>query len=107
MAVPIAMLVGFLEGAGAFTLSGGLEVLIPTLLVIMGLGIGFLNIQHGETVKFMLAAILISVVGFGSLTLSMLQLVTGIIGGILMYLGMVVAPAGIVVALKVLWSTSK
>lgn len=99
-----AIIVGLLEGVGAFSTT---DMIIPTILALVGLGIGFMNITKKESTDFMIAVLMLLAAGTGASILSAFGLVTGVIGGIMKYLGIVLIPAGVVVGLKVIWEKSK
>lgn len=96
-----AIILGALYGAGIDLLTTEpLATLVPAIFIIAGLAIGLFKIEKGERHTALLVAILFSVVGIGAITLTMLEIVTGVIGGIMMYLGMIFVPVGIVVAIR-------
>lgn len=73
------------------------------LLVLLGLIVGFLNISEKEAVNFLIASIaLISAGSAANLTI-----LWGPLGGILSSVVAFVAPAAVVVAIKVIYETAQ
>ena len=98
--IPLAVIVGALDGAGIFTLDANGMAMIGTIFVIGGLLMGWFNISKKEQTASMLIAILFATVGTSFAVISFFDIVTGMIAGIVTYLAMVMIPAAIVVALK-------
>jgi len=71
-------------------------------LVILGLLVGLLNITRKETTEFLIAAIALlaasAVTGLGTMTT---------VKDIIANIGVLIAPAAILVALKAVWETAK
>jgi len=88
-----AIILGLLSGLSVVTIGAGLT----TTLVIVGLVIGLLNITDKEAVPVMIASI---VLGGGSLGIASLPLVGGVLDAVLVTLGTVILPAGLVIAVK-------
>ena len=76
------------------------------VLIILGVIIGLLNITAKEFMLFLLATIALVVVGnvFAPLTALSLGIV---LGNILSYVAILVAPAAIIAAIKALWAVGK
>ncbi|MEM4336847.1 MAG: hypothetical protein QXG86_02470 [Candidatus Woesearchaeota archaeon] len=83
----------------------GTNPIAMSILVILGLLIGFLNVSAKETMPFLLAtAVLVIVAGFGGGVLASVQVVGEYLRGILGSLITLIVPASIVVALKEIYS---
>jgi hypothetical protein len=76
------------------------------VLIILGVIIGFLNITAKEFVLFLLAVIALVVVGNVFAPLTVLSL-GKILGNMLSYVAILVAPAAIIAAIKALWAVGK
>ena len=107
LGVIVAVLAGLIAVFSASTLAGIADWIV-VLLVILGIIIGLLNIKDKETSNFLIAAIALAI---GAAAFSALDvLVTplgGLIGQILAYIAVFVAPAAIIVALKAVWNLAK
>ena len=79
---------------------------IIIILIILGIIIGFLNINAKETMLFLIATIALVVVGNVFSPLTMLG-IGKILGGILSYVATLMAPAAIIAAIKALWAVGK
>ena len=103
----------FLLGVIIAIIVGALAVFVPSMigpaaadwvivvLVILGIIIGFLNIKDKETTVFLVAAIALAISwqAFSKLNV-LINPLGSLIGQILMYIAIFVAPAAIIVALK-------
>ena len=98
-----AIVIGFLTGAGIWVANE----MILTVMVLVGLGIGLMNVSHAESTQFMLSVIVLITAGTGAAVFGGLGIIGGIIGGVLTYIGAVAVPAGIVIALKTFTKTAK
>lgn len=80
---------------------------VSIVLVLLGLLVGVLNITAEETVPFLVAAIAL----MGGNTIVAVAVVPGKLGvimsGILSYIGLFVAPAALVVALKTIYTLAE
>ncbi len=76
------------------------------VLIVLGIVIGFLNITAKETPTLLMATIALIVVGNVFAPLTVLD-IGKFIGNILSYIGTLVAPAAIIVAIKALWAVGK
>jgi uncharacterized membrane protein len=95
----IGILVAVLIG-----LFGTVNQLWLTILVILGLLIGLLNITRGEVNNFLMAAVILVIVSaFGKNVLSAIS----ILGGILDAIMALVVPATVIVALKAIYGLAK
>jgi hypothetical protein len=79
---------------------------IVVVLVILGIIIGFLNVSSKEFMLLLLATIALVVVGNAFAPLGTLR-VGEVLGNILSRIGVLVAPAAIIVAIKALWAVAK
>jgi len=96
--VIIALLVGIVSAGkgGAVTTS---------ILILLGLIVGFLNVTGKETTPFLLATVsLVIVAALGGNTLASVATVGLYLAGILNALMTFVIPATIIVALKAIWA---
>jgi UDP-N-acetylmuramyl pentapeptide phosphotransferase/UDP-N-acetylglucosamine-1-phosphate transferase len=87
------------------------NTVVLSILVMLGILVGLLNISARETMPFLLAsAVLVIMFGFGSTYLgivgqnSTFDFIGKFLQGLLTYLMILVVPAGIVVALKELYA---
>ncbi len=95
-----ALIIGVAVGFGIFEIGA----MISTILIVAGLVIGMFNVGAGEKVSIMVASLLI---GGGAGILANLPFVGEFIVAILTTLAMVVLPAGLVVAFKVIMDKAK
>ena len=79
---------------------------IIIVLIILGIIIGFLNINAKEAMLFLIATIALVVVGNVFAPLTMLG-VGKILGSMLAYVATLMAPAAIIAAIKALWAVGK
>ena len=87
--------------AGFWPLGPGLT----SVLIVLGLVVGFLNITSGETTSFLLAVVsLVIVNSFGGNVLGSVQVVGAPLARILNAIVVFVVPATIVVALRAIYS---
>lgn len=90
--------------AGVITLKPWLA----SVLIILGLIVGFLNITAAETTSFLLAVIsLVIIAGFGADVLREMAVVGDRLSRIFSALLVFLIPAGIVVALKSIYAVAK
>ena len=94
----------FIIGVLLAVLAGLVPALqVPTvtwILVVLGLIVGFLNITARETTEFLVAVVTLMLVG----SAGALPTLGGVVLGILANLVAFVAPAGLIVALKAVYS---
>jgi hypothetical protein len=86
---------------------GAATPLLASLLVVLGLIVGFLNVTGKETKEFLLvAAVLIIATSMGgaSATLGGVQYIGQYLGGVFTQVLAFVVPATVVVALKDIWA---
>lgn len=102
--VLVAVIVGLAAGAG---INNPAALSASTvLLVLLGLAVGYLNIEDKEMVPFLVAAIALALGGGFSNSLGVIPFVGDYIAKILSAIAFFVAPAAIVVALKAVWNIS-
>lgn len=98
--VVIAIIIGLFAGAAG--------TLVVSILMILGLIVGFLNVTGKETNKFLLAAVsLVIVAGLGGSVLGSIAVIGGFLQGVLNALMLFVVPATIIVALKAIYATAQ
>ena len=103
----LALAVGIMAGIGIAP--AALMTVVIIILVILGIIIGFLNITASEIILFLVATIALIVVGnaFTPLVALKIGVVVNIIGSILSLIGVLMAPAAIIAAIKALWKVGK
>jgi hypothetical protein len=85
-----------------------LNAVVTSVLLILGLIVGFLNVSGSETMPFLLASVsLVIVSSFGGNLLGAIQVVGPKIQAVLTTLVNFVIPATIVVALKAIYALAK
>ncbi len=90
---------------GVFSL-GTLTPVLASLLVVLGLIVGFLNVTGKETREFLLVGVVLIIaaaMGGASATLGGVQYIGQYLSGILTQVLAFVVPATVVVALKDIW----
>jgi len=96
--VILAILIGLFKGEATGT--------IATVLVVLGVLVGFLNIAERETTPYLVAAVALLVAGsagLGSLPLAGVLNLSAMLGNIVLF----VAPAAVIVALKTIITLGK
>jgi hypothetical protein len=76
------------------------------ILVVLGIIVGLLNVTAKETMLFLLATIALVVVGNAFASLTALS-IGKILGDILAYVAVFMAPAAIIAAIKALWAVGR
>ena len=94
-----AFLAGLLIAVILGLLTSAISTTILTILVVLGLVIGFLNITEEEVHGFLMASIALLLVGSAA-NISVLPLVGNMITSVLNNIVLFVAPAALVVAVK-------
>jgi hypothetical protein len=79
---------------------------IVVILVILGIIIGLLNVSAGESMLFLLASVALVVIGGVFTPISVLG-IGEVIDGILRHIAILMAPAAVIVAIKVLWDVAR
>ncbi len=83
----------------------GANTAVVSILIILGIIVGFLNIKDKETNAYLIAAVsLIIVTSFGGIVLGNVAIIGTYIEGILNAIMTFVIPAVIIVALKAIYS---
>ena len=103
----------FLVGAvvailGGLIYPGGLNVVLSSVLIALGVIVGFLNITTKETTSFLLATVsLVIMAALGGAVLAQVATIGIYLEGILLSILTFVIPAGIIVALRVVYTLEK
>lgn len=109
----IGVIIAVLLGLIPATMLGGSYKWIASLLVVLGLVVGFLNVPSKETKEFLLVAVVLVItagVGTGASSISVLKGVTVIgpwLAGVFEQLLAFIIPATVVVALKDILALAK
>lgn len=99
IAVIIGMLSPNASGTGLPTLT------LTSLLILLGLVVGFLNITHRETNQFLLASVsLVIVSAIGGGVIGQVQFIGRYVESVLVAIVTFVIPAAIVVAVKTIYA---
>jgi len=77
-----------------------------SLLIVLGLIVGFTNVAGKESKDFLLAAVALVIIAFAGSQLVSVNIIGPYLEGIFAGLLALVVPAGIVVALKDIWAIS-
>ena len=83
---------------------------LSSLLVVLGLIVGFMNVTGKETKEYLLVATVLIIaagVGGASNTLGSVNVIGGYLSGIFVQILAFVVPATVVVALKDIWALGK
>ena len=78
---------------------------VAAILVILGLIVGILNISEKETSSFLIAAIALLIAGTSSF--ATLGSAGNVVSQILSFIGIAVAPAAVIVALKAIYALGR
>lgn len=98
--VVIALLIGLFSGLESTT--------AVSVLVVLGLIVGFLNVTEKETTGFLLATVaLVLVSGFGGSAIGQVTTIGPYMSGVLQALMIFVIPATIIVALKAIYNIAQ
>ena len=101
--VIIAVVLGLVPGSAL----GGATPWLASLLVVLGLIVGFLNVTGKETKEVMIVATVLIIAAFAggaSDTLGGVQVIGSYLSGIFTHILAFVVPATVVVGLKDVWS---
>lgn len=96
--VLIAVVAGIWPGAIAQT---------PLILAVLGLVVGFLNVEGKEAHSFLLASVALLVAGTANLSVISLWGLGATLTSILSYIALFVAPATVVLALQVVLALAR
>lgn len=109
LGVIIAIIAGLIVGYSP-TMLGTATAYIPLIVGILGVIIGFLNLHDKDIVNFLIAAVALSVVAISAAGFASLDVVIAPVGSMIAavvgYIAALVAPAAIILAIKVIWDMS-
>jgi len=101
-----AFIIGLVLAIIAGLIQGIYEIPSLTLiLVILGLIVGFLNIEDKDTVKLLVA--IIALMSFGILTISVIPVINTYLRDMLTNIGIFASGAGLVIAIKAIIESAK
>lgn len=103
VAMIIALAVGVIDAFAIADLTA-YSGMISTILVVGGILVGYLNIKDGESVPFLVASL---VIAGGAVALAILPKVGGALTIIFGTISLLVVPAALTVALKVVYDKMK
>ena len=117
----IALIAGIIAGlnaAGVMNMGFGMNSMLVGILVLIGVIVGIVNVGQTESMTFLVAAIAIMVapMGFSAMgaaaggvmgLTNILGAVAGFLTALTSTIAIFVAPAAIIVALKVIYSTAR
>ena len=104
----IGVIIAIVLGLAADSLGAQTAILLSSILVVLGLVVGFINVAGKETKDYLItAAILVFVAGQATTGLSSVSYLGRYLAGIFMQLVAFVVPAVIVVALKEILALSQ
>ena len=101
------VIIAVVLGLASSALGAAATAWLTSLLVVLGLVAGFINVTGKETKEFMLVAVVLIIaagMGNASQTLSGVQFIGQYLSGIFTQVLAFVVPAAIVVGLKDVWS---
>lgn len=94
----IALVMGFFVKTAAYPY-------LVSILIVLGLIVGFLNVTGHETMPFLLASVaMVIVMSMGGVVLGNVQMIGGYLSGVLNSMMIFIVPATIVVALKAIFA---
>ncbi len=97
----IAIIAGLISGGSG----GKMSALIVSVLAVLGLIVGFLNVTGKETTPFLIATVsLVVITSLGGTTLGNIDVVGPYMSGIFAAIMTFVIPATIIVALKAIYA---
>ncbi|MDO8647175.1 MAG: hypothetical protein Q7R70_02045 [Candidatus Diapherotrites archaeon] len=103
----IGVIIALLAGLASSMIDVPTAGIIGLVLVVLGLITGFLNVKDKETMPFLVAAVALMLTGnVGWNYINFLGIGT-ILDSIMSYIGLFVAPAALIVALKAVYSLAK
>ena len=104
----VGIILALLVGVFGRSLGAAVNTWGTSLLVLLGLVVGFLNVSAKETQSMLMAGtVLVIVAGLGSSFLGSIQFVGQYLLGILVQLVTFVVPATIVVAIKAVYALAE
>jgi len=93
---------------GGLVYTGGLNTILSSILIALGIVVGLLNITLKETNAFLLATVsLVIITALGGAVLAQIPTIGLYIEGVLLSILTFVIPAGIIVALKSVYSLAE
>ena len=98
----------FIIGLALAVIAGVIPTTIPYLtliLVVLGLIVGFLNINEKDTVKLLIA--IIALMAVGAITIAEIPMIDAYLGAILNNILILAGAAGLIVAIKAIYETGK
>jgi ATP synthase protein I len=101
------VIIAVVLGLASSALGAQATAWLASLLVVLGLIVGFLNVSGKETRDFMLVAVVLVVAAFAgdaSQTLSEVQIIGSYLSGMFSQLLAFIVPATVVVGLKEIWA---
>lgn len=101
LGILIAIIAGLVAAAGQLDQVSTATVIL--VLVILGLVVGLLNLIEKDVTAFLLAVVALTAVGGTAGGLSLIPYIGVPLADIINYIAAFVAPAAVVVALKVIW----
>tara|TARA_Y100000310_G_C20325621_1_gene642846 strand:+ start:124 stop:489 length:366 start_codon:yes stop_codon:yes gene_type:complete len=104
LGIIFALISGLGQGAG-ISVPGA--IFIPYILVILGIVVGFLNISNRDITDFLVAAIAFLAISVSAAGLNVIPVLGTYFVGVANNLAIFVAPAALVVALKMVLNLSK
>jgi len=110
LAFTIGVIIALLAGIAAVAVGINSQTagIIGLVLVILGLIVGFMNVKEKETVPFLVAAVALMLTsGVGWAYLNSILSIGTYVQAILGYIGIFVAPAAVIVALKSVFALAK
>lgn len=105
LGVIIAVLAGI--AAVAIGLSSNVAGMVGIVLVVLGLIVGFLNVKEKETMPFLVAAVALMLTGNVGWSYITFLNIGSYIDAIMSHIGIFVAPAAVIVALKAVIALAK
>ncbi len=100
--VLIAVLAGLAATYASGVLGGQTEGSINALLVVLGIVVGLTTVTEKETTPFLVAAVALIVAG--TVAFSTIPFVGALIGSIVGFIGVFVAPAAVIIAVKAVYA---
>jgi len=104
----IGVIVAIVLGLIADRIGGSVGIALSSLLVLLGLIVGFLNVTSKESKEFILLTVaLVIMAGLAGATLANIEGIGKYIAGIFQQLMIFLAPASVVVALKAIMAMAR
>ncbi len=103
----IGLLIAIIIGLFSGNLGSNVLGWIISLLVVLGLIVGFLNIAEREITPFLVAAIALLVTGTAAINLAIIPQIGQYFQDIVLNISVFLTPAAMVVALKSIFSLAK